>query len=142
MDVITGSHRERSIQYVNSILEEQTMAPATAATAKPKKKPRVAPHAGHVARRTLKSAPSASQAKKALRARKEPVKSRDKTKTAKVLKLLRRPEGTTLKKLIETTGWQAHSVRGFLSGTVGKKMGLELLSSKGQDKERIYSVKG
>ncbi len=38
------------------------------------------------------------------------------------------------------TGWQAHSVRGFLSGTVGKKMGLKVVSSKGENGERNYSV--
>jgi hypothetical protein len=42
---------------------------------------------------------------------------------------------------MKATGWQAHSVRGFLSGTVGKKMGLAVTSSKGDDGERRYSVK-
>ena len=37
------------------------------------------------------------------------------------------------------TGWQAHSVRGFLSGTLGKKMGLKLDSAK-RDGERVYSI--
>jgi hypothetical protein len=42
---------------------------------------------------------------------------------------------------MKTTAWQAHSVRGFLSGTVGKKMGLAVVSMKGEDGERTYSVK-
>jgi len=42
---------------------------------------------------------------------------------------------------MKETGWQAHSVRGFLSGTVGKKMGLAVTSTKGEDGERTYSVK-
>ena len=41
----------------------------------------------------------------------------------------------------KASGWQAHSVRGFLSGTVGKKMGLTVVSTKGEDGERSYSVK-
>ena len=49
--------------------------------------------------------------------------------------------GATLKELMKATSWQAHSVRGFLSGTVGKKMGLTVTSSKGQNGERSYSVK-
>jgi hypothetical protein len=42
---------------------------------------------------------------------------------------------------MKATGWQPHSVRGFLSGAVGKKMGLKVTSSKSEDGERSYSVK-
>jgi hypothetical protein len=42
---------------------------------------------------------------------------------------------------MKVTGWQPHSVRGFLSGTVGKKMGLTVTSTKGEDGERSYSIK-
>jgi Protein of unknown function (DUF3489) len=45
------------------------------------------------------------------------------TKTAKILALLRRSSGATLQELRKATGWQAHSVRGFLSGTLKKRMG-------------------
>jgi len=62
------------------------------------------------------------------------------TKTAKVLAMLRQTKGATLKELVKATGWQAHSVRGFLSGTLGKKMGLALESSKGEDGERFYKI--
>ena len=58
-----------------------------------------------------------------------------------MLDLLKRPGGVTAKELMKDTGWQAHSVRGFLSGTVGKKMGLTVTSTKGEDGERTYSVK-
>ena len=63
-------------------------------------------------------------------------------KTAKVLELLKRPGGATAKELMKATGWQPHSVRGFLSGTVGKKMGLSVNSTKREDGERSYSIKG
>jgi hypothetical protein len=66
--------------------------------------------------------------------------ARDGSKTAKVLELLRRQGGVTSKELLKTTGWQPHSVRGFLSGTVGKKMGLTVTSAKGEDGERTYSI--
>jgi len=58
-----------------------------------------------------------------------------------VLDLLKRPGGATSKELQKATGWQPHSVRGFLSGTVGKKMGLAVTSTKGEDGERSYSVR-
>ena len=42
---------------------------------------------------------------------------------------------------MKVTDWQPHSVRGFLSGTIGKKMGLKVESTKSEDGERNYSVK-
>ena len=63
------------------------------------------------------------------------------SKTAKVLHLLKRSGGATLKQIMKATGWQPHSVRGFISGTLGKKMGLTVASTKGEDRERNYSVK-
>ena len=47
----------------------------------------------------------------------------------------------TLAQLMKATGWQAHSVRGFLSGALGKKMGLKIESQKQENGERAYSVK-
>ena len=41
---------------------------------------------------------------------------------------------------MKASGWQPHSVRGFLSGTIGKKMGLAVTSVKGEDGDRVYSV--
>jgi Protein of unknown function (DUF3489) len=64
----------------------------------------------------------------------------DGSKKAAVLELIRRAEGATLTELMAATGWQAHSVRGFLSGAVGKKMGLPLTSAKREDGQRIYSI--
>jgi Protein of unknown function (DUF3489) len=62
------------------------------------------------------------------------------TKTAKILALLGRPSGATLQELRKATGWQAHSVRGFLSGTLKKKMGLRLDSAQRADGERAYRL--
>ena len=64
------------------------------------------------------------------------------SKTAQVLDLLKRSGGATLKELRKATGWQAHSVRGFLSGALGKKMGLTVTSTKAADQKRRHSVKG
>ena len=66
--------------------------------------------------------------------------ARDGSKKAQVLNLLNRPGGASLKKLMAVTGWQAHSVRGFLSGAMGKKMGLTVTSTKSTDGERTYSI--
>jgi Protein of unknown function (DUF3489) len=83
-------------------------------------------------------------AKKASKAPKAPKPQADGvrkgSKTAKILDLLKRPGGVTLKEIVKASGWQPHSVRGFLSGTIGKKMKLALTSTKDQDGNRVYSV--
>ena len=62
------------------------------------------------------------------------------SKTEILLKKLRGSKGATLAALMEATGWQAHSVRGFLSGTVRKKLGLAVISEIGKDGARRYRV--
>ena len=61
-------------------------------------------------------------------------------KTERVIALLERPEGATLKAIMRATGWQTHSVRGFISGQLKKKMGLKVRSLK-REGERVYSIK-
>ena len=132
-----------------SISEETGTAQATVAAAPPKatKKANVAKPARHVAPAKAKSAKKATPAKKAPKGAKgaKPAKkesgARDGSKTAQILDLLKRPGGATLAEIMKATGWQAHSVRGFISGTLGKKMGLTVTSTKGDDGERTYSVK-
>ena len=63
------------------------------------------------------------------------------SKTAQVVDLLKRPHGVTLKDLMAATKWQAHSVRGFISGALRKKMGFTVESTKSADGERSYSIK-
>ncbi|MFI0849711.1 DUF3489 domain-containing protein [Mesorhizobium sp. IMUNJ 23232] len=62
------------------------------------------------------------------------------SKTEMVLKKLRSAKGATLEALREATGWQAHSVRGFLSGTVRKKLGQTVASEVGKDGARRYRI--
>lgn len=64
------------------------------------------------------------------------------TKADAVLNRLRTTKGTTIEGLMEATGWQAHSVRGFLSAVVRKKLGLVLASEVGKDGIRRYRIEG
>jgi hypothetical protein len=71
---------------------------------------------------------------------KKPSPARRGTKKAKILDLLKRPGGVTLQALMKASGWQAHSVRGFLSGTRGTKMGTPVESFKTDAGERAYRL--
>jgi hypothetical protein len=128
----------------STIEQTGTPAPGTGET-KGTTKSRVAPRLAHVAAPKPRSGKKATPAKKTRKGRTKtqvgkPV-ARSGSKTAKILELLRRPGGATARELLKATGWQPHSPRGFLSGTVGKKMGLALTSAKGEDGERLYSLK-
>jgi hypothetical protein len=63
------------------------------------------------------------------------------TKQERVLALLSRADGACIAEMMEATNWQQHSVRGFLAGTVKKKLGFSLISSKAADDVRRYRIK-
>jgi hypothetical protein len=100
----------------------------------------VAPQQPHVAPAKAKPAQKATQAEPAQKARQKAVPARDGSKKAEILALLRRPKGATLAEIMKASGWQAHSVRGFVSGTLGKKMGLTVESTKRDDGQRVYTL--
>jgi uncharacterized membrane protein len=123
--------------------EQATTTSGAAQEAKAATKPNTAPRKPRVAPSKPKSRKKAIPAKKAAKAPKKATLAkavRVGTKTAKVLDLLQRRGGATMKELRKATGWLPHSVRGFISG-IGKKMGLTVESIKAEDGERRYSVK-
>lgn len=63
------------------------------------------------------------------------------TKQSRVLSMLRSPEGATIAAMMQATGWQQHSVRGFLAGVVRKRLKLKLASKK-VDGTRVYLIAG
>ena len=143
MDVIAANAAEGA-NMTTSTIEQETAATATAEQPKATKKASAGARSRHVGPAKGKSGKKAGAAKKAAKSVKsaKPVtKARTGSKTAEILDLLKRPGGVTSTELMKATGWQPHSVRGFLSGTVGKKMGLTVTSTKGEDGERSYSIK-
>ncbi len=70
----------------------------------------------------------------------KPSRTRDNSKQAQVIAMLKRPEGATIPQVMAATGWQAHTVRGTFAGAFKKKLGLNLISEKVQGGDRVYRV--
>ena len=127
---------------ISETKETAPASPAAEPKAKAARAPRrapVAPKKGKAGKKVTPSKKTPGGAKKA-KSGKPASGARQGSKTARILELLKRPSGVTGKELMKATGWQPHSVRGFLSGTVGKKMGLTVVSSKAEDGQRTYSI--
>jgi hypothetical protein len=65
---------------------------------------------------------------------------REKSKQAQVIAMLKRPEGATIAQICETTGWQAHTVRGTFAGAFKKKLKLDITSTKEAGADRVYMI--
>ena len=85
-------------------------------------------------------APKGKRSRKSARTKDAAPPAREGSKKAIVLDMLKRPEGATLKDIMAATSWQPHSVRGFISGSLTKKMGLKIASIKREDGERAYQL--
>ena len=79
-------------------------------------------------------------ARAAVKNKARPTSSHQPSKKETVLALLRRKSGASIAELQDATGWQAHSVRGFLSGTVKKRLGLALAAKTDDNGDRRYHV--
>ena len=62
------------------------------------------------------------------------------TKQALLISLLQRPEGATIAELVAATGWQNHSIRGAISFTLKKKLGLNIASLRDEKRGRVYRI--
>ena len=109
-----------------------TQETTKAETANPKKE--------KASRKTAK-AKKAAGPKKTAKATKAK-RPRSGSKAEKVLDLMRRKEGATLAEIAKATDWQNHSIRGFVSGHVTKKLGLKVESAKSDAGERTYWIVG
>ena len=70
----------------------------------------------------------------------KPVRTRADSKQALVIGLLQRPEGATIAQIMQATGWQQHTVRGTLAGTLKKRLGLTITSTKEAGGQRVYRI--
>jgi hypothetical protein len=116
-----------------------TVAPGTAkATTKTSQK-KAAPKAKTGAKPAAATAP----APKASQARRQGPEAggAGRSKKSAVVELLRRKEGATAAEIAKVTKWQAHSIRGFISGTISNKMKPAVESFRNEQGERVYRVK-
>ena len=95
--------------------------------------PHVGAHAASDANKTTSRGKAASQSE-------QPVVARADTKAARVIALLKQPAGATLKAIMALTGWQPHSVRGFITAHVRQKMNYRVQSFK-RGGERVYRIR-
>ncbi len=67
-------------------------------------------------------------------------RTRDNSKQAQVIAMLKRPEGATVQQIVDLTGWQAHTVRGTFAGAFKKKLGLAITSERHEGGTRVYRI--
>ena len=126
----------KAIQSLDGGSAEET----TTTAPKRANKAKAAPKQPKTAKKAAKAKPAKAAKGKPAKAGSKPAAERDGSKKATVLGLLQRKGGATLAQIMKATGWQAHSVRGFISGALGKKMGLTVDSVRRDDGERVYSI--
>jgi hypothetical protein len=124
MDVSSDSTKGATIMKT----QEATTAPKQQST----KKPKASKAKATKATKATKGAKSTKQAANS--------EARAGSKKEIVLKLLRRDQGATIAEIAKATDWQNHSIRGFLSGQVTKKMKLKVESTKSEAGERTYRI--
>jgi hypothetical protein len=100
---------------------EPVVASAVASARKAKLKPELAP------------TPEAAETAK-------PVAIRAGTKQAQIIAMLQRPEGATIVEIAAATGWQAHTVRGAISGALKKKLALAITSDVVEGRGRLHRI--
>jgi len=89
---------------------------------------------------TTKKAPSKAKQRNTKRPKAGTSATRDSSKKTQVVELMSRKSGAALDEIMKLTGWQAHTVRGFVSGTLIKKLGLKVESLRSEEKGRFYRI--
>ena len=67
-------------------------------------------------------------------------RTRDNSKQATVIGMLKRPEGATIQQIVDATSWLSHTVRGTMAGALKKKLGLVIVSEKLAGTDRVYRI--
>ena len=65
---------------------------------------------------------------------------RSDSKQAKLIEMLKRPDGATIDEIVKKFEWQPHTVRGAIAGAVKKRLGLDVQSEKVEGRGRVYRI--
>ncbi|MFZ0458756.1 MAG: DUF3489 domain-containing protein, partial [Rhodoplanes sp.] len=84
--------------------------------------------------------PKAQRKAKSRASRTAAPRTRDGSKQAQLIAMLRRAKGATVDEIAEALSWQPHTVRGAIAGALKKKLGLDVLSDKVDGRGRIYRI--
>jgi Protein of unknown function (DUF3489) len=126
-----------AIQKLDGAAEAEAPSEASAAASEASApETTAAPKTAKGAHRAAKGAPKKTKATKTTTT----AVPREFSKKAVVIELLRRKGGATLAEIAKATDWQNHSIRGFISGMLSKKMGLTVESTKNEQGERTYKI--
>ncbi len=118
---------DAGLQAIGVDVDRKTSKPSSSTKARPKQRSWRA-----------ERKPSGSKPK----GRTSPPAIRPGTKQALLIDLLKRKKGATIEEIVATIGWQPHSVRGAISGTLKKKLGLAVTSERVGDGSRVYRIAG
>ncbi len=116
---------DAGLQAIGVEVDRKTSKQSSSTKARPKQRSRRA-----------EPKPSGSKPK----GRTSPPAVRPGTKQALLIDLLKRKKGATIEEIVEATGWQAHSVRGAISGALKKKLGLTVTSDPVEKRGRVYRI--
>ncbi len=122
------------------------MAKTNAKTARKAPKTPRTKNAGRATKKTAATSKAAKRVQpprsKATNSTATVAKAQPETKQAILIAQMQRKDGATIDELVRATAWQAHSVRGAISGTLKKKLGIAVISEKIEGRGRVYRVVG
>jgi hypothetical protein len=98
------------------------------------------PAEANAAKPARKNARKSATPKPDVAATSDAPRTRENSKQAQVIAMLRRPEGATIQQICEATEWQAHTVRGTFAGAFKKKLKLTITSDKAEGGVRVYRI--
>ena len=133
--------RKSAIARIWKAIQKLDGAPTEASTTEAAVTPAKAPKAAKSAKKAAKAAPA--KAGKTTKPAKNAAKAglpREFSKKAIVIDMLRAKGGATMAAIAKAADWQKHTIRGFISGTLSKKMGLAIESTKNDAGERTYKL--